>query len=77
MKPSYTDFDRVKCIASTENQKQSRKPLRDVWSSITGRRVNSRYQVGSDVITKIKILTRRLVKLVRVINTEIKIQNEV
>ena len=22
MKPSYTDFDRVKCIASTENQKQ-------------------------------------------------------
>ena len=21
MKPSYTDFDRVKCIASTENQK--------------------------------------------------------
>ena len=25
MKPSYTDFDRVKCIASTENQKQSRK----------------------------------------------------
>ena len=25
MKPSYTDFDRVKCIASTENQKQSPK----------------------------------------------------
>ena len=25
MKPSYTDFDRLKCIASTENQKQSPK----------------------------------------------------
>ena len=28
MKPSYTDFDRVKCIASTENQKHRRKPIR-------------------------------------------------
>ena len=28
MKPSYTDFDRVKCIASTENQKHCRKPIR-------------------------------------------------
>ena len=28
MKPSYTDFARVKCIASTENQKQLRKPIR-------------------------------------------------
>ena len=25
MKPSYIDFDRLKCIASTENQKQSPK----------------------------------------------------
>ena len=28
MKPSYTVFDRVKCIASTENQKHRRKPIR-------------------------------------------------
>ena len=30
MKPSYTDFDRLKCIMSTENQKQSPKtnPIR-------------------------------------------------
>ena len=28
MKPSYTDFDRVKCIASTKNQKHRRKPIR-------------------------------------------------
>ena len=28
MKPSYTDFDRVKCIASTENQEHRRKPIR-------------------------------------------------
>ena len=28
MKPSYTDFDRVKCIASTENQKHRGKPIR-------------------------------------------------
>ena len=34
MKPSYTDFDRVKCIASTENQKQSPKtnPIADIIS---------------------------------------------
>ena len=28
MKPSYTDFDRVKCIASIENQRHRRKPIR-------------------------------------------------
>ena len=31
MKPSYTDFDRLKCIASTENQKQSPKTNPNSW----------------------------------------------
>ena len=30
MKPSYTDFDRVKCIGSTENQKQSPKTTKKI-----------------------------------------------
>ena len=32
MKPSYTDFDCFKCIASTENQKQSRIQIADMIS---------------------------------------------
>ena len=32
MKPSYTDFDCLKCIASTENQKQSRIQIADMIS---------------------------------------------
>ena len=31
MKPSYTDFDLLKCIASTENQKQSPKTNPNSW----------------------------------------------